>query len=325
MNYRNFEHLTTDIRKNLPRLHTQKFDLVVGIPRSGMIPAYMIGLYLNLDVISLDGFLRNDAIRKGSTRKGKSSLDFAQDAKRILLVDDSISSGHSLKTTCDTIPEELRTKIVTLAIYSSRPHREDVDLVFEFIPEPRVFEWNIFHKSVLERSCVDIDGVLCIDPTEDQNDDGDNYIQFLLDAAPFILPTYQIDSLVTNRLEKYRGQTESWLAKYGIRYKNLIMLDLPSKEARQRQGGHASHKANYFIRSGLDFFIESDERQAKEIARLAKKAVYCVESNQVYAPSLAGGVLDSQGALEYSRKRAALSAILPKRLVTKIRSLRRRR
>lgn len=321
MNYRSFAHLWEDIKRGLPSLHAGQFDLVVGIPRSGMVPAYVIGLYLNADVTSLDGLLANEAIKRGSTRKARVDLGFAQNAKRILLVDDSISSGESLVKTLAKIPPELRDRITTLAVYSSRPDRSDVDLFLEYVPEPRVFEWNIFHRSLLGRACVDIDGVLCRDPLTAENDDGERYIEFLLNAEPLILPSYRIHSLVTNRLEKYRPQTETWLARHGIEYDNLVMVDLPTAADRQKLGGHATHKANYFMASGLDFFIESDDRQAREIARIAKKSVYCVDTTQVYSPSLFSGVVDSDAKLGQSRQRARLSAMLPPRTRMFIRSL----
>lgn len=311
MNYRSYAHLSEDIRRGLSRLQPGNFDLVVGIPRSGMVPAYIIGLYLNVGVTSLDGLLSNEAIKSGSTRSARVDLGVAQNAARILLVDDSISSGESLKNTLMKIPQVLRERITTLAIYSSRPDREDVDMVFEYVPEPRVFEWNVFHRSLLGRACVDIDGVLCRDPTSDENDDGDRYIEFLLNADPLILPSYRIHSLVTNRLSKYRPQTEAWLARHGVEYQNLIMVDLPSAAERQRLGSHAAHKAKYYLDSGLDFFIESDDRQAREISRITKKSVYCVDATQVYSPSLISGVLNSDSSLTFSRQKARLSAMLP--------------
>ena len=321
MNYRSYAHLSEDIRRGLPSLQRGQFDLVVGIPRSGMVPAYIIGLYLNVGVTSLDGLLSNEAIKSGSTRRARLDLGVAQNAGRILLVDDSISSGESLKSTLARIPHALRERITTLAVYSSRPERSDVDMFFEFIPEPRVFEWNVFHRSLLGRACVDIDGVLCRDPTSLENDDGERYIEFLENADPLILPSYRIHSLVTNRLSKYRPQTEAWLARHGVEYQNLIMLDLPSAAERQRLGSHAAHKAKYYLDSGLDFFIESDTRQAREIARITKKSVYCVDATQVYSPSLISGAMDSDSRLAFSRSRARISAMLPGQARTFVRLL----
>ena len=42
--YRTFEDMSICIRKNMYKLK-ENFDLIVGIPRSGMIPAFMIALF----------------------------------------------------------------------------------------------------------------------------------------------------------------------------------------------------------------------------------------------------------------------------------------
>jgi uncharacterized HAD superfamily protein/pyrimidine operon attenuation protein/uracil phosphoribosyltransferase len=316
MNYRGFSHLSEDIKRGLIKLQAAKFDLVVGIPRSGMVPAYMIGLYLNVGVTSLDGLLADVELKKGSTRKSRVDLNSAQKAKKILLVDDSISSGESLKKVLATLPDDIRQRVTTLAVYSSIPERNDVDIFLEYVPEPRVFEWNIFHRSILAQSGVDIDGVLCRDPTAEENDDGARYIEFLLNTEPLILPSYKIHSLVTNRLEKYRPQTQEWLKKWGVEYDYLIMLNLPSAAERQRLGQHAQHKANYYNKSKLNFFIESEVGQAKDIARISGKPVYCVDSTQVYDTAWFYKAVDANGALDFSRQKAKIARMLPKGFVS---------
>ena len=47
MNYRSIADLNHTILKQLHML-PRDFDLVVGVPRSGMLPANLIALYLNL-------------------------------------------------------------------------------------------------------------------------------------------------------------------------------------------------------------------------------------------------------------------------------------
>ena len=48
---------------------------------------------------------------------------------------------------------------------------------------------------------MDIDGVLCADPTPEENDDGEKYRHFLLNAPPLFIPKVTIGTLVTSRLE----------------------------------------------------------------------------------------------------------------------------
>ena len=103
---------------------------------------------------------------------------------------------------------------------------------------PRYFQWNIFNHPDLEKTCFDIDGVLCPDPTSSQNDDGEEYIEFIENTPPLYLPGQTIGCIVTSRLEKYRVPTQKWLAKHQIKYKELKMLNLPTKEARQKANNH---------------------------------------------------------------------------------------
>lgn len=308
MNYKSFDDLSRDIKKNLHKVHLGDYDLVVGIPRSGMIPAYMIGLYLNVHVTDLESFMDNRPVKKGFTRKAKHDLVNAQDARKVLIVDDSIMSGNSLAKTLEGLPDKLRSKVTTLAIYSNKAQRKDIDNFLEVVPFPRAFEWNIFHRDLLSHACVDIDGVLCLDPTEYENDDGERYVNFLLNAKPHIIPTYKIHSLVTSRLEKYRPQTEAWLKEQGVEYDHLIMLDLPDKESRQKLGAHATHKASYFKRmANLEIFIESDISQSQKIMELTGKPVYCVDHNCMFSPSsIALGFKNPKIMMKRTRSRIAL-------------------
>ncbi|NIK23008.1 phosphoribosyltransferase [Paenibacillus lupini] len=282
MEYRSYSDLNRLIRKNVSRFQTSKYDLIVGIPRSGMLPAYMISLILNKKCCDIDSLINNIALKTGSTRNSKDEIIYPSDAKKILIIDDSICSGKSLSNEISKIPFNIREKITTLAVYTSEKVRDDVDITLEYVPTPRIFEWNIFHHSIVGNSCFDIDGVLCIDPTEEENDDGEKYNNFLLNALPYIIPTGKINSLVTSRLEKYRPETEVWLKNNGVVYENLLMLDLPTKEERQRLGAHASFKAEVYKKSGQELFYESDRNQAIKIHELTKKPVYCVDSNEFF-------------------------------------------
>lgn len=286
MNYKSFADLSTDINNNLFKLNDGGYDLIVGIPRSGMIPAYMIGLYLNVHVTSLDALINNDKLTSGVSRDTRVPLVFAMDAQKILLVDDSIVTGKAMQLALERVPDAIKENITTCAIYSDKKNKPDIDIYLEYVKRPRVFEWNVFHRRLMKTSCLDIDGVLCVDPTEDENDDGEKYIDFLLNAKPLHIPSTKVKALVTSRLEKYRPQTEQWLRAHNVQYDELVMLDLPSQKERQRLGVHASHKADYYIKSGLDFFVESAPTQALAIMTASGKPVFCTGDNKMYAPGL---------------------------------------
>jgi uncharacterized HAD superfamily protein len=158
-----------------------------------------------------------------------------------------------------------------------------LDFYFEYIPKPRLFEWNIYHHNLVRKSAFDIDGVLCFDPTEAENDDGETYLSFLLNARPKFIPTLPIHTLVTSRLEKYRSQTETWLRKHNVIFSQLIMLDLPSKEERKRINVYAKHKADIYNNNDeLVLFFESSEKQAQNIFSITGKPVFCVETNKLF-------------------------------------------
>ncbi len=94
-----------------------------------------------------------------------------------------------------------------------------------------------------------------------------------------------LGTLVTSRLEKYRPQTEGWLAAQGVQYDRLIMLDLPSKAERQRLFAHGTFKGNYYRDSDAILFVESENRQAKQIAEIAGKPVLCLQTHSMIQPT----------------------------------------
>jgi uncharacterized HAD superfamily protein len=274
MYYKNISDLNLTILRRLSVL-PRDFDLIVGIPRSGMLPANLLALYLNRPYTDIDSF-RNGHIYKAGERGQFFDIN---DYKKILVVDDSIASGSAIVKSKEKLKEvEGNFDIKYCAIYVIPGKENMVDYYFEIVPLPRYFQWNIFNHTSLEKACFDIDGVLCIDPTEEQNDDGEKYLDFVLNAPPLYIPGSKIGTIVTSRLEKYREATETWLNNNKVRYNKLVMLDLPNKEARQKANSHAEHKANTFNDSQYFLFIESSLSQAIEINRITKKPVLCTET-----------------------------------------------
>lgn len=285
MRYRSFVDLSRTVQENLHRI-PRDVELVVGIPRSGLLPATMVALALNLPLADIDGLLVGRTLGAGHTRRRGLFDRSAGEFRRILVVDDSVRTGDSIREArgrLSALPNPDR--FLFCAVYGDDNVHPDLDLVMEAVPTPRIFQWNLMHHEVASRSCFDIDGVLCFDPTHDQNDDGERYIAFLNDARPLMTPTHRLGHLVTSRLERYRSQTEAWLATQGIEYDKLWMLDLPTAEARRRAGLHGRFKAEVYRSLDAELFIESEERQAIEIARLSGKPVLSIESQSVIDPS----------------------------------------
>lgn len=205
--------------------------------------------------------------------------------RKVLVIDDSVSGGAAMREARSRVEAAgIKADFIFAAVFGLLPQHEETDVVLEVVPHPRMFQWNFMHHKFLAQCCVDIDGVLCLDPTEAENDDGPAYEKFLSEALPLFGPTRKIGWLVTSRLEKYRALTEAWLAKHGIAYDRLIMLDLPSKAERQRLGVHGSFKADFYRKSDAILFIESEHQQALKIAKLSGKPVLCVETHLVTYP-----------------------------------------
>lgn len=266
--------MNEDILKRLNIL-PRDFDLIVGVPRSGMLPANLIALYLSKPFTDIHSF-RNGHIYKSGER---GQFIDVKEFKKILIVDDSIASGSAMIKAKELV-REMNTdfEISFCAVYVIPGKEKLVDYYFESVPLPRYFQWNILNHTVLEKSCFDIDGVLCVDPTDDQNDDGPKYRDFILNADPLYIPKAKIGVLVTSRLEKYRPETEEWMRKNNVKYDKLVMLDLPDMKARQKANNHGAHKANTYKNSAYSLFFESSLSQALEINRITGKPVFCTEN-----------------------------------------------
>jgi uncharacterized HAD superfamily protein len=259
----------------------KNYDLVVGVPRSGMVPAYMLALRLNLPVIDLDGFLAGNAPIGGKRLK----MSDLSTINNVLVVDDSIRFGGQLLNVKEKLQQKPVHNYGFCTAFATTENRHLVDHSFELIDKPRIFQWNIMHSWIYEQSCVDIDGVLCNDPNEEENDDGEKYLYFLLNAPLKYKPSSNVHTLVTNRLEKYRPQTEQWLHRQGIKYKELLMLDLPDRATRVRMGNYGAFKAEvYQSRKDTLLFIESDLNQASRINLLSGRAVFCVDEMRFFPP-----------------------------------------
>jgi orotate phosphoribosyltransferase len=294
MNYRSVNDLNHCIVANLHRL-PRDIDLVVGIPRSGVLAANLIALHLNLPMVDLDGFL-NGRVWGGGERQELYCLAKGSKAAKALVVDDTVHRGNEIRKVKERINAAgLGQRVVYACVYVAPESQDKVDFWCEVVPPPRVFEWNLMHHSFLDESCMDIDGVLCRDPTPEENDDGPGYRAFVANVEPLLIPTVRIGHLVTCRLEKYRELTVSWLSRHGVNYRELVMMNYATKEARIAAGSHAEFKAQVYTRTEALLFVESDREQAGAIARLSGRPVFCYTTREMVQPqgrTSQGGVQD---------------------------------
>ena len=283
MNYRSLADLAAALRRNLDRL-PDDVDAVLGIPRSGMLAASLAALLLERPLGDFDGFLDGRLLAVGQTR-GDGKAPAAAACRRVLVIDDSVHTGASARAARARLAAARPdVEAIFAAVFGARARHEAVDVVLETVAMPRLFEWNLMHHPDLVHCALDIDGVLCRDPDERENDDGPRYRRFLETVPPLVRPSRPVGALVSSRLEKYRGETEAWLARHGIAYGALHLLDLPDHETRRRLGVHGRFKAEVYRDLPSRLFVESDAPQAEEIARLSGKPALAWDRQVLVSP-----------------------------------------
>lgn len=281
INFVTFNLLNRLLNQNLHRI-PHDIDVVVGVPRSGLFLANMIACHLNKPLTYVSGVIAGKLFDAGNT---KNKSDWVRDfsaVRKILVVEDSVASGNSINQVKNRLALVNVEKIYLAAIVEPRAV-QTVDIFFAVVPQPRMFEWNYMHHDLLRYCCLDFDGILCQDPTPEQNDDGENYRNFILNAAPKFLPSKPVGQIVTARLKKYVEETQFWLRKNNVLYKSLIMLNMDSAEERRKLNIHAEFKGQVYSQlQNAALFIESDPRQAQVIAQISHKDVFCPDINIIY-------------------------------------------
>lgn len=272
LNVRSVADMAQAIASNLHRFDRSAYDVVVGIPRSGMLPATIIATHLQLPLADPVGY------GKGIVHGRSGAL--VGGGKRVLLVDDTVNKGRAMHRAARMLPPG--TKITRACVYGPYQVADPssvVDIALEDCHGPRVFAWNMAKHIRLERWGFDFDGVLCRDIEKADNDDGPRYARFIEQVEPAFLPQRPIGHIITGRAEKYRGQTEAWLRRYGVSFKSLTMTPWASKAERmcamRHAGGRGAWKAEQARRLGVEMFIESCPKQAGIISREAGIPVWC--------------------------------------------------
>lgn len=262
--------LNNEIVSNLDRIKKLNIDIIVGIPRSGMIPASIISTYLQLPLTDPINLLANKCYYKSGEVV---SID---SKKNILLVDDSIDSGKSMKIAVDQL-NNINHNIIRFAVWrSNNTSNNAIDMYCNTLNQPRAFSWNLWAHKSLSSWATDLDGVLCKDPTPEQNDRGEKYINFIKTATPLFPLKRKIKYIITGRLEKYRKETEEWLSKNNIKYGQLIMKTDESVK-------HARSKIEILKKlPDVTLYIESEYKQARDISAGTGLPVWCVDTQQFF-------------------------------------------
>jgi orotate phosphoribosyltransferase len=278
LNFRTISDLNLAITKKLHDIRQLDIDLVVGIPRSGMLPATLIATHLQLPFTDIDSY--NSGRWYVRHKKLTVPQDRPQTSARVLLVDDSINTGHAMRSAVSTL-EKNNDTVIRFAVYGSiKTASTDIDFVCESCALPRAFQWNIWKHQRAQHWATDMDGVLCRDPTKKENDRGARLEHFYHSVSAKYRFSKPIKYVITSRLDRYREITARWLDINGIKYDQLIMK--PDHVARGNDH-HATFKASVINElRDIELYIESDPAQARIISTLTGIPVWCTDNQTLY-------------------------------------------
>lgn len=258
---------------------------VCAVPRSGMLAASVIATHMHLPLWSLDG---GRPRQLGHGGRGGSLV--ADPSGPLLVVDDTVYRGGAMSRSRDRMKGK---PALFAAVYVTPQRRQAVDFHARVLHGPHLLEWNFVnnwpfigrasHKAYRGGLALDFDGILCFDPDVPDADAGpglDRYRQWMVDARPQWLPRMlPVPLIVTARLERWRAETEEWLRRWRVQWKQLVMHPADRASAR---GDVAAWKAGHFKRSACGFFAESDPRQAERIFQIAGRPVICPRAGKVH-------------------------------------------
>lgn len=231
--------LAACIKKNL---HVVKdFDLFVGIPRSGLLVANIIALYLNKPVCTVQELVNNLRPQNGFSRNINDDGNY----RNVLIVDDTVNTGKSINhVRC--ILEQANIKVKYCAIYSTENARKYVDIAFEVLEKPRIFQWNYLNNSILKFSAVCFENIIC-----------NKFIKVnslsrleteLSCATPNLLKDVKLSCVFTGYNSEASVLIAQWLRHYNIEVERII-----------------SHRGrNLYNKLGADFFL-SNSTEFKDI------------------------------------------------------------
>lgn len=264
------KQLVADTNRVVPFLPPD-ITAVAGSARSGMMPAAIIATAMHVPLLAVDP---HRVVECGHGWRLRQHTPPAQ--QKILIVEDSVFKGRTIKECVKRIRKEYpQAEALTCAIYCHPSQLHTVDFPVVGIGPPHYFEWNFWNSYQIELSGFDMDGVLCGDIAPNNDDDGPAYVAAIRNAQPLhYVRRAKIPLIVTARLEKYRKETEEWLARHGIEVENLVMFpgDVNDRGAPK---AISSFKAKHYKASKLQLFVESCPIQAKEIHRITGKPVLC--------------------------------------------------
>ncbi|HEY3420756.1 MAG TPA: phosphoribosyltransferase family protein [Methanomassiliicoccales archaeon] len=242
-----------------------QYDLIVGVPRSGLLIGCIIATKLAKPLATPDGSL------------WMSKSIHIRPIRKVLVVDDCITTGKSINEAAERIRAKYPgAEVRTGALFANDKNKEMVDSYYTIINGYQLFQWNMMHYK-LGPVGFDLDGVICESTPKVSSED--RYLEFLTKARPYLIPEFEIDYIITSRPEKYRPQTENWLKENRVKFKNLIMWNV-QKEPSDVESA-ASFKSKMITESQIFYYMESSIKQAELIWGATRVPCLCIDEMRI--------------------------------------------
>lgn len=284
MKYISLNDLSKAIRENIWKI-PRDIDFIIGVPRSGMIAASVLSTYLNIPLIDIDSYCA------GIKPYGGLRLSRLPQKKnnKALVIDDTVANGRAMNQAKMKLSKINDMKFIYSCVFLEGRGESAVDIYLEDVRQYTnnftsviLYEWNIFqhNDSVMKKCLYDIDGVFCVEPPDERKTD--EYIEYIKNAKPLFIPRTRIGGIITYRLTKYSDITKKWLNDNGVEFNEIITFNADSWEERNKIPSELYKGEFYKANGNYQLFVESSDYQAKRIAEISKKPVYCVETNKMY-------------------------------------------
>lgn len=233
-------------------------DCIVGIPRLGLITGAIVSISLGKPLTTVERLIQH-----------KDLNDKVISFKKILLVDDSISTGKTIKKSREEIKNNFpQVEVILAAPYVSTKATE-ITKHWRVVGDEMFFESDLTEHPRDDIGC-DIDGVLCEEITPDVK----NLDDFYKTAKTLFIPKYKLKFIASGRFEQYRKVTEEWLKKNGIEYENLIL--------RNKEKSAIEVKVNAIRKFKPFLFYESLIIESEQIYMRTGCRILCFENKFLY-------------------------------------------
>lgn len=267
----------------LPQLDGTNLLGVAGIPRSGMLVASMISVLLHIPLYYIDEERGPLILNSASPFGGRRMMNFKEGEGEVLVVDDWVWTGNEMRKTKKALERLKSPKFLFAGIFVDKSSTHLVDFFVNIVDKEVPYcEWNFFDKHI-SGAILDLDGLLCEDAPYQILDDEDKYREFVSSAPPILhhIPkSGRCHTILTGRSNRYRKETERWLANQGIIYRWLVMY--PDGSDPPKNYDFSSWKAEYYSESNATLLVESNCIQAQLISNKSGKSTLCLPEGRMF-------------------------------------------